>query len=436
MTSQATTIDGEPLDGLPETLWHHLAGAPPADQGKFAQHSTDLVVVGGGITGLSAALRAREAGLSVTLLEQGQVGWGASGRNGGSVVVGLKGDPRKILSDFGEERGARLIAFAQDGPRQLYDAIKSYGIACDLHHGGHITAFHTPKAKDRFAPVVEAWTAYGAPVKLLDRGAIGEKTGSELYVGGLQDDRCANLNPLKLVFGLVRAAIERGVTVNTGVSVNAVKRDGRSLVVKTDRGAVITDSVILALNAYADKRFPQLSSSFLNPTSCIVATRVLSETEIGGILPDGAAAADSRRVLNYFRRTPDGRVMLGGRGPMSTPSKPASYRSMAHSLRTIYPQLKDVEIDLHWFGRLSIAMDFHPHVEEIERGVLVLNGYAGRGLALGAQLGRYAVDRLANAGSEAPIDLFDPLRRVPLHCLQRIYVAAGGAFYRTIDLVS
>jgi glycine/D-amino acid oxidase-like deaminating enzyme len=435
MTHGRDSFDGESLEAWPDTLWRSTAGASPVVDCAALPARVDLTVVGGGITGLSAAIRAAEHGASVLLLEQGRIGWGASGRNGGSVVVGLKGGPGKTIAEFGQERGEALVRFTEEGPARLYAQIARHGIACDLHHAGHVTGFHTPKARDRSMAFAADWEARGAPVSILDTQAAAQMIGSDLYCGALYDKRCANLHPLKLVFGLARAALGAGVQIRERTAVmQLVHRDGATLV-ETQDGSVRSDKVLLALNAYCDSRFPKLANSFLNPTTCIVATDQLPDEILRSVLPGGQAAADSRRVLNYFRRTPDGRVMLGGRGPMRAPRGSRPYRAMEHALSKVFPQLRDARIEYRWFGRLSIPMDFQPHMQEVQPGVLALNGYAGKGVALGAQLGAYGADRLCAASRDWPDDLLDPMSDVPIAAFRRLYVGLGSAAFRMIDLI-
>ena len=436
MTGRRDSLDGESFDTWPDTLWRSTAGSSPIEDRAALPKQVDLTVVGGGVTGLSAAIQAAENGASVLVLEQGRIGWGASGRNGGSIVVGLKGSPSKTIAEFGQERGEALVRFTEGGPDRLYAEIARHGIDCDLHRAGHVTGFYTTKARDRSLAAAQDWAARGASVSILDTNAAAKMIGSDLYCGALYDQRCANINPLKLVFGLARAAQKVGAQIREGTAVMRVTHRDGATEVETQDGSVRSDKVLLALNAYSDHRFPKLANSFLNPTSCIVATERLPEETLSTILPGGQAAADSRRVLNYFRRTPDGRVMLGGRGPMRTPSGLRPYRAMEHALSKVFPQLRGAKVEHRWFGRISIAMDFQPHMEEIQPGVLALNGYAGRGLALGAQFGAYAANRLCEIPQDWPDDLLKPMNAVPMPMFSRLYVGVGDAAFRVIDLVS
>ncbi|TGQ68505.1 FAD-binding oxidoreductase [Mesorhizobium sp. M00.F.Ca.ET.186.01.1.1] len=396
--------------------------------------TVDAVVVGGGIMGLSTALHAARAGLSVQVLEAGALGQGASGLNGGQVIPGLKYDPEWLIEHFGRERGEALIAFAASTADAVFDLIRDEKLAVPFTRNGWIQAAHTETALKAAANRDRQWRARGADVRLLDGAEIAAMTGAKNYHGGWLDRRAGIIDPLAYTLELARAAASAGARIAEQQKVVKLDKEGALWRVSTQSGAELrAKSVVLATNAYTDGLLPGLARTIVPLHSFQIATAPLPAGLASAILPGGQAVSDSRRILVYYRKSGDGRLVLGGRGRMALPSSAADWAHLERALVRLYPALADVAIEKRWFGRVAMTPDHLPHLHEPEKGLLAVVGCQGRGVGLMSALGRRMADYLAGGDpGQLPFPL-SPIRPIPFHAFRQIGVAATIAWYRALD---
>lgn len=400
---------------------------------RFADRDVDLLVVGAGFQGLSAALHAARAGLSVQVIEAGDIGAGASGVNGGQVIPGLKQDPATLRSLFGEEAGRRLNDFAASTADVVFDLVAREGLDVEHSRTGWIQAAHTETALQSAVRRNRQWRALGADVTLLHAAETALLTGADGYRGAFFDRRAGVVNPLALTHELARVATEASAGLVLNDPVTALFQNGSSWQVETRSGRSLSArKVLVATNAYSDALVPKLAQSLVWLHSFQIATEPLP-SEFDFILPGGQAVSDSRRILIYYRRSPDGRLVLGGRGPMRSPQSAGDWAHLERALHRLFPALAKVAITHRWFGRVAMTPDHLPHLHEPAPGLLVAAGCQGRGIglmvSLGERLARYAASGDASA---LPLPI-TPLRAIPLHRFRRIAVAAQIARYRLLD---
>jgi glycine/D-amino acid oxidase-like deaminating enzyme len=421
---------------LPPSLWAATAQPAIATPALRGAAHVDVAIVGGGYTGLSTALHLAEEGARVCVLEASEPGWGASGRNGGQVIPGLKYDPDDLVKKFGAERADPLIATIAQAADNVFDLIARHGIDCQATRQGWIQPAHSPKMLEALARRARQWEKRGAPVSMLDRRAIVERVGTQAFLGGWIDRRAGSIQPLSYVRGLVRAALRLGVAIHGNTLVTKLERDGARWCLSSAHGTVTADRVVIATNGYTGGLWPRLQETVIAANSFIVATRPLPPHLADTILPGGEVGSDSRRLLLYFRKDAEQRFVLGGRGPFAEPRSPDDWRHLERSVALLFPQLKGVEYEYRWAGRVAITRDFMPHVHEPAPGVTIALGYNGRGIAMATTMGQCLAQRLAHPGAAPfpfPISAIQP---IPLHGLQRFYIAAGVAWYRLLDRMS
>jgi glycine/D-amino acid oxidase-like deaminating enzyme len=422
---------------LPATsLWTATATPAPDCPPLDGSERADVCVVGGGFTGLSAALHLAEGGAEVVLLEASEPGFGASGRNGGQVIPGLKLDPDEIEAQFGGDRGVRLVEQVGGAADLVFDLVRRHGIACDARQDGWIKAAHSPGALREVLRSAQQWSRRGAAVDELDRGRIAELTGTDGYVGGWVDHRGGVVQPLSYARGLARAAQRCGARVHGGTLVSFVRRQGTAWAVESPGGSVLAAQVILATNAYTDlasSLWPGLRETVIPVYSYIVATAPLPEALRRAILPKGHAVSDTRRLLRYFRLDPAGRMVMGGRGKFRESRDRADYRAVVRNAVELYPQLRDREWEFVWGGRVALTLDHMPHLHELAPGVHAGLGYNGRGVAMATLMGKWLALRAYGAGEgDVPFPATPP-RPVPLHRWRRPILSAAVAWKRTMD---
>ncbi len=398
----------------------------------------DLVVVGGGCTGLSAALEAAERGLSVVLLEGGRIGWGASGRNGGQMIPGLRKGAVELIAAYGLERAKALFDLSLEARTLVLDRIARHAIACDLRTTGHLLGACKPRDARAFAAEVEALAGPMAypNAAYLDATEARAEVDTPFH-GALVDRGGGHLHPLNYTLGLAEAARAAGVTMfenSAALGLASPPRfdhpresEGR-VKVGTRGGAVRARHAILAGDALLSGLMAQVEDRIMPVANYVVATAPLPDP--AALIAQDMAVSDSRLVVDYYRLTPDGRLLFGG-GERYTPDPPGDIEAFVRPyLERVFPALAGVRIDHAWGGLVSITQTRLPHVGR-EGEVLFAHGYSGMGVLLSTLAGKLLVEALT--GEASRFDLFAALEppafpggtrlRGPLHVLGMLWYA-------------
>ncbi len=421
---------GEPL---PPSLWTATAPAAPPTPALQASIATDVLVIGGGYTGLSTALHLAERGTGVTVLEANDPGWGASGRNGGQVNPTLKHDPDELVRMLGAARAEPLIDVVSRSADLVFDLIDRHSIDCQPVRAGWLQLSYSDKAVPAMHARAHQWARRGVRVELLDRAAVARRVGTEAFAGGWLDGRAGAIQPLAYARGLVHAAQQAGASVHGHTAVTALERQGSTWVASTGTGAQVrAQRVVIATNGYTGALWPGLAQTVLSANSFIVATRPLKPADAQAILARGETASTSQRLLLYFRKDAAGRLLMGGRGFFTEPRGPQDFAHLERSLELLFPQLGRLDYEYRWAGRIAITRDFMPHIHEPAPGMTMALGCNGRGIALCTSLGQHIAARLTDNGHVFPYPV-SPIVPIPLHGLQRFYIAAGVAWYSLLD---
>jgi glycine/D-amino acid oxidase-like deaminating enzyme len=395
----------------------------------------DVLIVGGGYTGLSAARHLARAGASVVVVERQQVGWGASSRNGGQVLTGMKVDAAALIERFGQARARQLFEIATESMVRLETLIAEDAIACDYERTGHLCAAFKPAHFDAFLEE-QALLArvFDHRVHLVPRADQRAEIGSDAYYGLLVDERSGGLNPARFVQGLAAAAIERGAAVVTGVGVTGIDRHGDRWQVRTTGGEVEAGDVLMATNGYTDGASPALQRRFIPIGSYIIATEPLAEPQWSALLPRRRMAFDSKHFLYYFRVTPDRRLLFGGRAEFGRPDAETTRRAAAilhQGMTTVFPQLAGVRIDYAWGGNVAFTRDQMPRAGRLD-GVYYAGGYCGHGVAMAAYLGEQIARRIAGEPIDHPL-FDDRFPAIPLYAGDPWFLPLVGAYYQVRD---
>lgn len=418
---------------LPNSLWAATAKPGPATPALAEDKQVDVAVVGAGYTGLVTALHLAAGGAQVCVLDAGEPGWGASGRNGGQVIPGLKYDPDEMRKLFGGERAERLIDVAGGAADEVFELIERYAIDCDATRKGWIQPAASPAALRTIERRAEQWRRRGVAVELLDKADVARRIGSPHYLGAWVDPRAGSLQPLSYARGLARAAFGEGAEIHGHSRVTSLVREGTGWSLATAQGfRVRAERVVLATNGYTDALWPGLRQTVIAANSFIVATRPLPEDLRRSVLPGGEVCSDARRLLLYFKQDAQGRVLLGGRGPFAEPRQAGDWTHLQRSFAGLFPRLAEVPFEYRWSGRVALTQDFLPHIHEPAPGLSVLLGYNGRGVAMSTTLGRHLARYILGTSDGFPFPVTG-IRPIPFHGLQRFYLAAGIAWYRLLD---
>jgi glycine/D-amino acid oxidase-like deaminating enzyme len=392
-----------------------------------------VAVVGAGFTGLSTALHLAERGVDVVVLEAGQPGWGASGRNGGQVNPGLKYEPSEITRDFGEDLGRRMIALSGDAPQGVFDLIERHQISAEARRGGTMRAAFTAKHVRAIYEAAVEQMALGAPVEPQDAAGMEWLTGTRRYLGGSLDKRGGSVNPLGYARGLAQAAINVGAAIHGGTQVTSVRKEGLRWVLQTPGGVVRAERIVLATNGYTDGLWPNLRRTVVPVFSAIAATEELPEAIASTILPGGGVLYEIASLTVYYRLDVSGRLLMGGRSISRDTSDPARFTRLTRYGERLFPAIKDVPWAYFWNGQLAITPDHYPHLHEPAPGVIAALGYNGRGVAMATAMGGEIARRILGASdAEMSMPITD-IRPMKFHALWKTGVAARVAYGRIQD---
>ncbi len=411
---------------LPDSLWAATAVPGPATSPLTESLTTDAVIVGAGFSGLRTALELAKAGVSVCVVDAGDIGWGASGRNGGQVNPIGHETPATIAKRWSlplqHEQVQRYVDFTISSANGLFDLVREHNIDCDAEQNGWIRAAHGKAVLPQFEKMFEGWQATGTPIRMLDPSQLEQMSGTSAYKVGWVADHGGSVQPLSYARGLARAALNAGAKIFTHSKVNSMERRGDSWRLHCATGDITANTVVLCTNGYTDQLFKGLRETVVPVVSIQGATQPLSQGQLDSILPQRHTFADTRRVIFYFRKTADNRLVFGSAG--SNPNNPgaADKQRLITGLRTVFPQHPDLNIEYLWGGRIAVTRDHLPHINELAPGVVTGLGCNGRGVAMatamGKQLATWVLQRDA-AELGVPVS---PLLPFPLHQFHRIGV--------------
>ena len=419
---------------LSPALWAATAAPAPPTPALEESTSADVCVVGGGYAGLSTALHLAERGIRAVVLEAREPGWGASGRNGGQVIPGLKFDPDEIVGMYGAERGQRLIEFAGATADVVFDLIEKHRMDVPWLRTGWIQGAHTAANVELVKSRAEQWSRLGAPVEFLDEPAVASLLGTDRYLGGWLDRRGGAIQPLSYARGLAKAAIAAGARIHGDTSATRVVRTGARWSIETARGSTVTaDRVVICTNGYTGELWPQLRQTAIAINSYQVATEPLGDDLLRSVMPEGQVLSDTRKLLLYFRLDHTGRLIMGGRGPFREPKGERDWAHLVRVVAKMFPQLAGVPIAYRWCGRIAVTRDHLPHLHEPAPGLLIDMGCQGRGVGLQSALGKAMAEYIATSDANALPLPFTPIEPIPFHGLQRVYVGAVVTWYRLTD---
>jgi glycine/D-amino acid oxidase-like deaminating enzyme len=398
--------------------------------------SADVVVIGSGYTGLSAARILALRGVNVVVLEKETFGWGASSRNGGQVLTGLKWGPSALIEKVGLVRAKELYAASLASTKYLEDLIEEENIGCEYTRSGHLEAAWKHSHFKHYQHEQEVLAReFNHQVKLIDRKDQHSELGSQRYRGVLVDEDSGALHPAQYVRGLAICASASGALLFENTPATKIMRTGSKYAVVTSQGTVTTDNVFVATNGYTDEAAREIGRRVFPLGSYMIATEPLSAELAAKLIPQRRVVFDSKHYLYYFRLSSDNRMLFGGRADYRPPTA-ATTRKSAEILRRgmvkVFPELKDVPIEYAWSGNICLTRDFFPRMGQHE-GVYYALGYAGHGVAMATYLGGQIANIMCGAPGKNPFkDLpFDPL---PFY-YGKSFMPFGALYYRLLDVI-
>jgi glycine/D-amino acid oxidase-like deaminating enzyme len=429
---------------LKEQNYWQTTTAMPVSASSSLPERADVAVIGAGFTGLSAARMLAKRGAKVAVLESETIGWGASSRNGGMVLSGMKLGINQLISKYGRELTQRMYAASLETIACVEQIVRQEGIECDFSRTGHLEVACKQKHFDDYARQAEVIAReFNHQLRVVQKNELNTEIGSDIYHGGMVDEVSAGLNPGRYVAGMGRAAMKAGAEIFEHTRVQSVQREphqgeaGWKIV--TSRGPLWTQEVFVATSGYTGAATPALRKKIIPIGSFIVTTEILPEKLARDLSPRNRMIYDSKNYLYYYRLTPDRRMLFGGRAAFF-PENDQTIRQSAEILRrgmvTVYPQLRDAKIDYAWGGTLDFAFDIMPHAGQID-GMYYALGYAGHGVAMATYQGQKMAEMIAGDQPENPfVGIPFPGAPLGLYDGRPWFLPFAGAWYKVLDWIS
>jgi glycine/D-amino acid oxidase-like deaminating enzyme len=426
------------LEAAP-SLWGATATPLRAFPALAGDAQADVVIIGAGYTGLSAAHHLAQSGLSPIVLEANRPGWGASGRNGGVITAKFRLSFPAIASAHGKPMAKRMYEIALEATDIVTELVETYGIeSAALTRSGQVKAAHNHETLAYAVKEAEWLRAElgDTTMSVLDAGQVREETGSAGFVGGVLNAGSGGIHPLNYLHGLAEGVTGLGVPIHAGTPALRLRREGDGVLVETPGGIVRAKQAIIATNSYSDLTpATQAFQRTLIPfRSAIIATEKLSPNLAATVMPTRRTYTETKRMMRWFRMVDD-RIVFGGRGAFGKTDSQRAFQALHKAMVGIFPQVADVPLAYRWSGLVAMTLDSVPHVGRVDDRVMLAMGYNGAGVAMSSLMGRYLA---AFARGERPdVGLLDAgrMRRVPLYPLREPAVRMVAGWYQLLDAI-
>jgi glycine/D-amino acid oxidase-like deaminating enzyme len=422
-----------------QIYWHTTVQMPGDSNLAPIPQKVDVAIIGGGYTGLSAARTLAKRGVSVAVLEAETIGWGASSRNGGMTLTGLKIGMGTVIKKYGRDLAKQLFQYSLDSVSTVEQIVKEENIDCGFARSGHLLTANKPKHYEYLKEEVEFMEKeFSHKTKLIPSNGLRDEIGSDLYHGGMVDEVSGGLNPAQYVAGLAKAAETAGAILCARARVIRLERREMRFLLETSRGSVVAESVLAATSGYTSNVTKKLQRKIIPIGSFIIATERLSDELARELIPKDRMIFDFKHYLNYFRLW-DNRMIFGGRAAFFPETKNTIRQSaeiLQKEMIQVYPQLKDAKVEYVWGGTLDFAFDMMTHVGETD-GIYYSLGYAGHGVAMATHLGKTVANAMLDGNiREHPFAQFDfPGAPLGLYSGSPWFLPFAGAWHKILDWI-
>ncbi len=414
-------------------LWTKTAPAPPRLVPFEGDLDVEVAIVGGGYTGLSAALHLTEKGIDSVLLEAKQIGFGGAGRNVGLVNAGLWLMPEDVVKSMGPDYGERLISVLGRSPDLVYGLIEKHDIPCEAVRKGTLHCADSPAGLRALKQREHQWKQRGAPVRLLSREEAALRIGSQAFHGALFDPRAGTIQPLAYAYGLARAALRAGARLHDQSPVTDLTRSNGRWQLTTPAGKVRASAVILAVQGYADYAFEDYEAEMVAFNFFQFSTTPLPKALRRTILPGGEGAWDTNLILSSYRLDQAGRLIVGSVGQVENWAYGLHKRWVRRTINSVFPQIGDIGIEHGWWGRIAMTTNHIPRFHVLDRDLVMVTSYNGRGIGPGTLFGKLLADYVqTGAIEEIPLPV---TKMEPIHFkgLRDLFYEAGARMYHDVQ---
>ena len=375
--------------------------------------NVDVVIVGAGYTGLSAALTLLDSGLKVIIIDKEIAGFGASSRNGGITSGKIKPSIRELKAKFGLDLSKQIVEEGDLARKDLYDFIKKEKIDCDLKINGMFVGATSKKGLENQKKEVDFnFRSIGIENKIIEKKDVPDFIESNKYVGGVFDDKIGSIHPAKLVKSMIHLVHKKGGLIFDKTTFKKSERNGKKFNIWTNKGLVKSNHLIIATNAYTDKNIPWLRKKLIPVISEMISTCEIGNNRVNSLMPKLTTFGESLNLFYYFRPSPDGkRILIGGRRVRYNNENPT--KKLKSGLLEIFPGLNDIEISNHWYGFVTFPLDQIPKLV-MHEGIIYAAGYCGSGTVWSRWFGKKAAEIILNFEQKSAFYNI-PFRKIPFY---------------------
>ncbi|PIE61356.1 MAG: FAD-dependent oxidoreductase [Desulfobacterales bacterium] len=414
-------------------LWASTAQPAPKVTPVDGDRQAEVAIIGGGYTGLTAAIHLAEAGKDVILLEAEHIGYGGAGRNVGFVNPGLWLMPEDVIKRMGEHYGEMLLDVLGASPDLVYALIEKYNIQCEAVRNGTLHCAHSPAGFKELQQREAQWQKRGAPVKLLNREEAAPRIGSQAFYGALFDERAGTIQPLSYARGLARAAQTEGASIHAPSPVTGIKREAGMWHLDTPTGRITASTVIQATLGYASSAFKEQSNQLIPFYYFQFATEPLPEDILKTVLPGKEGALDTNAILSSFRLDDAGRLMVGSVGQVEHMGYAVHESWAQRSIQKVFPQAASVPMEFAWNGRIAMTPNHIPRFHMPDEGMISVGSYNGRGIGPGTVFGKLLAQLVLGASLDTiPLPVTTP-KGILARNLRGLFYETGARLYHLIQ---
>ncbi|MEH7386317.1 FAD-binding oxidoreductase [Bacillus sp. JJ1521] len=420
------------------SMWEATSNERKQRSSLSGNQECDVVIIGGGFTGLSTAYHLQKKNIKTIVLEKGYLGCGASGRNGGQVLTGFIDSMSSLAKKKGLDSARQMLQMSLDSIDLIERISKENEIACSFNRSGHLYAAYKPTHIDWLREEQEVLERdFNYKVQVIEKKDLQAEIKTDFYHGGCIDENSATYHPFNYVLGLAETVEKYGGTIyENSEALQIIKAPNRKVIIETPEGRVTAEHLVIVTNAYSGNLHKTISRSIIPVESIMIATEQLPEELVSKLIPKARAVYDTKHMLYYFRRTPDNRMAFGGSGRSLSGDTAPLYQKLKEGMDSVFPELSKYKAEFCWSGKVGFTREMLPYIGQLEDGTHFAFGYAGHGAAMSTLMGKLLAENiLSENNGKNPFEKND-LRPIPFYSQHGKVVGLMKYYFKVKDAIS